>query len=169
MLEAASHYENDDAGKTVTLVIGSGPDSAVDHYHRLAYETLSLRNTYFLGPQPHAVIARLNAIADVGVYPSESEPFGLVLIEAMGCGTPVIGADSGGPKDFVTQETGALVPESPDRATFVASLTQTVREALAEDWKHTKGPEAFRYASSNFSIDGQCQGIIDAVLGNATD
>lgn len=169
LLEAASHYENDDAGKTVTLVIGSGPDSAVDRYHQLAYETLGLRNTYFLGPQPHAVIARLNAIADVGVYPSESEPFGLVLIEAMGCGTPVIGADSGGPKDFVTQETGALVPESADRAIFVESLTRTVREALAEDWKHTKGPEAFRYASSNFSIDSQCQGIIDAVLKNTLD
>ena len=83
-------------------------------------------------------------------------------------GTPVIGADSGGPKDFVTQETGALVPESPDRRMFVASLTRIVREALAEDWKRTRGPEAFRYTSSNFGIDGQCRGIIDAFLGNAT-
>ena len=83
--------------------------------------------------------------------------------------TRVIGADSGGPKDFVTQETGALVPESSDLEIFVESLTRTVREALAEDWKHTKGPEAFRYASSNFSIDSQCQDIIDAVLKNTLD
>jgi glycosyltransferase involved in cell wall biosynthesis len=36
---------------------------------------------------------------------------GMVFIEAMACGTPVIGADSGGPKDFVTPAVGALVPE----------------------------------------------------------
>jgi len=167
LLEAASRYERDAAegGAIATLVIGSGPEEAIAHYHRLAYEELGLGHTYFLGPQPHAEIARLNALADVGVYPSENEPFGLVLIEAMGCGTPVIGAKSGGPCDFVTDEVGALVPEQRDRHAFVEALTATIRTALAEDWKSTKGPSAAEYAANRFSIDRQCQALVDTLRG----
>lgn len=159
LLEAANKYEQD--ADIATLVIGSGPDQAIEHYHRLAYETLGLRKTYFLGPLPQAEIARINSLADLGVYPSDGEPFGLVLIEAMACGTPVIAADSGGPRDFVTPETGELVPEA-SRAIFVASLTATIRRALAEDWKSSKGPVAARYAAERFSIERQCKDLLEA-------
>ena len=40
---------------------------------------------------------------------------GLVFIECMACGTPVIGADSGGPRDFVSKSVGELVPESTSK------------------------------------------------------
>ena len=33
-------------------------------------------------------------------------------LQCMSCGTPVIGADSGGPRDFVSEDVGRLVPES---------------------------------------------------------
>ncbi len=160
LLEAAAEYEKD--GRIATLIVGSGPDEAVSHYHRMAYEQLGLRRTYFLGARPHDEIARLNALADLGVYPSRNEPFGLVFIEAMACATPVVGADSGGPRDFVTDEVGGLVPEAEGEA-LVASLVAIIRKALSEDWKATKGPGAAVYARTTFSTAKQCEDLLAAL------
>ena len=128
----------------------------------LAHDELRLARTHFLGPQPQSEIARLNAIADVGVYPSRNEPFGLVFIECMACGTPVIGADSGGPRDFVTDEVGGLVPEA-EGDELVDSLVAMVGRALTEDWKSTRGAAAASYAATNFSTLRQCQDLLDAI------
>ena len=54
------------------------------------------------------------AMAELGCFPSFKEPFGLVFVECMACKTPVIGANSGGPKDFVVPEVGELVAEPPE-------------------------------------------------------
>ncbi len=157
LLSAASRYEQD--ANIATLVIGSGPDEAVAHYHDLAYNKLNLKNTFFLGALAHADIARVNAMADIGVYPSRNEPFGLVFIECMACATPVIGADSGGPRDFVTDATGGLVPECEGER-LVEALYRIIHQALSEDWKQSKGPVAASYARDNFSTLTQCENLI---------
>lgn len=160
LLLAASQYEQ--GANIATLIIGSGPDQDVEHYHSLAYEKLGLKNTWFLGPLAHGEIARCNSIADVGVYPSRNEPFGLVFIECMACGTPVIGADSGGPKDFVNNEVGGLVPESEGKQ-LVNSLLDKIGQALGEDWKSTKGPVAAEYVYQEFSVAKQCENLLDGL------
>ena len=49
------------------------------------------------------------------VLPSFSESFGLVLIEALASGQPVIGSDVGGIKEIITPEVGLLIdPNSPE-------------------------------------------------------
>ena len=160
LLHAAKQYEHD--ANIATLVIGSGPEEDVKHYHSLAYEKLKLKNTWFLGPLAHGEIARYNAIADLGVYPSQNEPFGLVFIECMACGTPVIGVSSGGPKDFVTNEVGGLVPESEGEE-LVKSLLNKINQALNEDWKSDKGPVAANYVYENFSVNKQCGDLLESL------
>ena len=168
LLRAAADYERD-ATRILTLVIGSGPVEAQTQLQDLA-ASLGLRRTYFLGPRGQDELAVLFNAADVGCFPSYREPFGLVFIECMACGTPVIGADSGGPRDFVTPEVGVLVPETDDRSELAESLAAAVRRAVAEDWKHTKGPAAELYARTNFSVVGQVANLlseIDRLTGSA--
>lgn len=64
-----------------------------------------------LGPQPREAVWRLMGGARVALVPSLwDEPFGLVACEALATGTPVVGYDSGGLREIVSEgETGALV------------------------------------------------------------
>ena len=162
LLRAAAIYEKDDDRRVLTLIVGSGPLEAQIEMHDLAAE-LDLQRTYFVGPRGQDELAVLFNCADVGCFPSYREPFGLVFIECMACGTPVIGADSGGPRDFVIPEVGVLVPETDDRHALAGSLAATVTRALDENWKATKGPAAQTYAEENFSVVGQVHKLLEAV------
>jgi glycosyltransferase involved in cell wall biosynthesis len=158
VLRAAAIYEQGPR-RVLTLVVGSGPAAAQVQMQELADE-LGLRRTFFLGPRPQDELAVLFNVADVGCFPSYREPFGLVFIECMACGTPVIGADSGGPRDFVTPEVGVLVPETDDRQELATELAGAVDRALAEDWKRTRGPVAEAYARENFSVVHQVSTLL---------
>jgi glycosyltransferase involved in cell wall biosynthesis len=136
LLRGAAIYEQHER-RILTLVVGSGPIEAQVQMQDLA--------------------------ADVGCFPSYREPFGLVFIECMACGTPVIGADSGGPRDFVTPEVGVLVPETDNRQELAASLATAVIRAVDEDWKGSKGPTAEAYAKANFSVVSQVSKLLAAV------
>lgn len=161
LLTAAASYERGDR-RVLTVIAGSGPVEQQVAMHELV-ATLGLERTYLVGPRQQSELATLFACADVGVFPSYREPFGLVFLECMACGTPVIGADSGGPRDFVVDAVGTLVPETDDRAVLADSLAAAVTTALDEGWKQSKGPEAARYAHDGFSVVKQVSDLLAQV------
>jgi glycosyltransferase involved in cell wall biosynthesis len=77
----------------------------------------------FLGAMFGAELASAYAAADVFVFPSKTDTFGLVMIEALACGVPVAAYPVTGPIDVVTPETGALSDD----------LTVAIGEALTRD------------------------------------
>ena len=82
------------------VVVGDGParaDLAATH-----------PETLFLGKLEGAALASAYAGADVFVFPSRTDTFGLVIIEALASGTPVAGYPVTGPRDIVTPTTGGL-------------------------------------------------------------
>ena len=162
LLVAAAEYEAADPSIS-TIIVGGGPDADRDQLLALAYDELGLQRTYFVGPKGQAELAAMFGAADVGCFPSRNEPFGLVFVEAMACGTPVIGANSGGPKDFVTDEVGVLVAESEDRAELAERLAAAVLSAIRDDWKATKGPRAAAYAADGFGVPRQVTDLLAAV------
>jgi len=68
----------------------------------------------FLPPEQ---IVALYSQAALFVCPSVYEPFGIINLEAMACGTPVVASAVGGIKEVVDAETGVLVPFAPQSRT----------------------------------------------------
>lgn len=162
LLEAASIYERT-SPRIATLIVGSGPHKDQVRMQSLAFDQLGLKHTFFLGPRGQDELATLFGAADVGCFPSRNEPFGLVFIECMACGTPVIGANSGGPRDFVTPEVGHLVAETDDSNALAAHLAETIQTAIKDNWKAAKGPVATAKAQEDFSVVAQVEALLAAV------
>jgi glycosyltransferase involved in cell wall biosynthesis len=74
-----------------------------------------------VGPVEHDRVPDWIATADVVCQPSLMEPFGLVTLEAMAAGRPVVATRIGGPPEFVPNDAGVLVDPSDDDA-LVAAL-----------------------------------------------
>lgn len=89
------------------VVVGDGP--ALDRLEARYPETV------FLGRKSGGELAGCYAGADVFVFPSRTDTFGLVMIEALACGTPVAAFPVAGPNDIVIDEVGAL-SDNLDRA-----------------------------------------------------
>jgi glycosyltransferase involved in cell wall biosynthesis len=72
--------------------------------------------------------------ADVYVLPSHVEPYGLVLMEALACGTPAVAANTGGPPSYVPQslrDEGLVVLVDPIRLTSSGEALPGEREVYA--------------------------------------
>jgi len=165
LLHAAKLYEAEN-DEICTIIIGKGSEEDVKYHHDLA-ESLQLKNTFFLGAKPQPMLAEFFSVASVGCFPSYSEPFGMVFIECMCCGTPVIGVNSGGPRDFVSQSVGVLVPEPPNDPYDLDELSKELKKAIVqavdENWKQYKGSNCIKLAQERFSVQKQVEEILSGV------
>lgn len=163
LLQAAVQYEKM-FPNLVTLCVGTGPDEELKKLVDLC-KKLKLKNTFLLGARSQDALAEIYTVSSLGCFPSYKEPFGLVFVECMACKTPVLGAKSGGPKDFVTSDVGELVPE-PHETTDLASvpagiktlslsLHASIARALREDWKSSKGEACYKLAHDKFTVHQQ--------------
>ncbi|MBI1737358.1 MAG: glycosyltransferase [Candidatus Rokubacteria bacterium] len=105
------------AGRPVRLlVIGGDADDRVDG-HEAYVRGLTCRlglcdDVRFLGAQPQAALRDYYVAADLTIMPSYYESFGMVALEAMACGSPVVASRVGGLATTVRDGfTGFLVPE----------------------------------------------------------
>lgn len=95
------------------VVAGDGPDS--DKLKK-AYPEAT-----FLGALDHGELAGIYAQADVFVFPSLTDTFGLVLIEALACGLPIAAFPAPGPQDVIAGSNAGVIGEDL-RASALAAL-----------------------------------------------
>ncbi len=100
------------------VVVGDGPALA-----RLRSE---FPETHFLGRQVGSELAACYVGADVFVFPSRTDTFGLVMIEALACGTPVAAFPVTGPIDILSPASGAM---DVDLSAAIARALECDREA----------------------------------------
>jgi len=159
LLHAVKKIEEQHPGVYTVLIAGSGQE--LDKLKRLEAE-LELKSTHFLGHRNQAQLRELYSTADLFVIPSRIEPFGLVALEAMACGLPVVATNKGGLPDFVTSEVGTLADCDPG-AIYDAIMVEMQNNEDAPDRK----PRVARYAFDNYSMShyiAELEKIYESVL-----
>ncbi len=97
------------------VVIGDGP--------QLEALRRNFPNAHFPGERHGEALARAYAAADVFVFPSLTDTFGLVVLEALACGTPVAAFPVTGPRDVLADAAGRIGALHTDlRAAALAAL-----------------------------------------------
>ncbi|WP_433910267.1 glycosyltransferase family 4 protein [Sphingomonas yabuuchiae] len=120
------------------VVVGDGPARAA-----LAEQ---YPEVHFLGAKFGEDLAAIYRAADVFVFPSRTDTFGLVMIEALACGTPVAALPVQGPLDVLSPEVGVM-DEALDRAIAAAlTLDRGACAAYGQGFSWRASAEQFRSA-----------------------
>lgn len=125
-------------------LVGDGP-------HREALEKhFQGTNTYFVGYLTGTDLASAFASADAFVFPSRTETLGLVLLEAMAAGCPVVAARSGGIPDIVTDGVNGYLfePKSDDAGAIAATMRLLEEKEEREVIRQNARQEAERWGWS---------------------
>ena len=153
LIEAARLYEGERPGKIVTVIAGDGELSSQLQKQAKDYK---LKNLHFLGYLDIAQLRGLYSAADVSIVPSRREPFGLVAIEALACGCPVIATNQGGLPDIINDEVGALVDVDDAFGLSAAIQQELFRPDRAERRKY-----AAKYALEKYAQDTLMDDLIE--------
>jgi glycosyltransferase involved in cell wall biosynthesis len=125
------------------------------------------KDVYFIGWRGHAELAVGLNCADVMVAPALGEPFGLVYLEAMACGRPVIASASGGPLQFVVDHgdraNGWLVPDQ-DEAGLVAAMVEAAGDPRKRRQRGAAATEMVRENYNWVSMARRYQDLYDEAL-----
>jgi D-inositol-3-phosphate glycosyltransferase len=149
--------QNAERAENLRVVIVGGSDATKsDGRERQRIEQLvdelGLREyVIFAGRIGHDRLPLYYTAADVCVIPSHYEPFGLVAIEAMGCGTPVVASDVGGLKFTVVPEQTGLLVTPQDDAGFAGAIARILEN---KEWAQQLRKQAAQRVQQNFSWTG---------------
>ncbi|WP_321211920.1 glycosyltransferase family 4 protein [Methanothermobacter sp. DP] len=155
LLEA---MRNVDAADVQCIVLGAPVDTG--YMNRLTEIADSLdADVRFMEPVPYEEVALWMNAADIFVLPSLEEPFGLVALEALACGTPTIATLVGGLREFVRDsETGYSVPPRDS-----AAIAEKINHILDPD--NREEVEAIRErglaVADSFSTEKQVRRILE--------
>lgn len=146
------------------LIIGGGSRPGKsdgierDRIEKIVAELGISNITTFAGRIDDELLPAYYTAADVCVVPSHYEPFGLVAIEAMASGTPVIASNVGGLQfTVVPEETGLLAPPK-NEAAFAEAIDRILSNP---DWRNQLGKGARARVENKFSWDGVAYQLSD--------
>jgi len=158
--------------KAKLAIIGGGEDSQ-DEIVRLSQlaDNLNIADKVaFLGLVKQERLPVYYSAADVCVNPSYYETFGLVALESLACGTPVVATDVGGFRDVICQgETGYVLPDNnPCR------MAEKIAAAISDPDADSRNALSVRNSVSQYSwsdiaraFAGQCVEVLDSYLAPA--
>lgn len=119
------------------VVVGGGP--ALERM-KAAYP-----DVVFLGPRHGMELARAYASADVFVFPSRTDTFGLVNIEALACGLPVAAYPVAGPADIIGSDERGIHGGASRIGALAEDLAEAIARALTAD-RRAAAAEAAHYS-----------------------
>jgi L-malate glycosyltransferase len=130
--------------KKVRLKIG-GDGVLMSELKILAKELGVESQVIFLGKLSRQQVKEEMALSNAFVLSSEYETFGVVLVEALALGKPLIATKCGGPESIVAPEVGYLIPKNSER-----EMTNALLE-LHQNWNKFDSVQIRQYCLENFS------------------
>ncbi|MED1559753.1 glycosyltransferase family 1 protein [Bacillus paramycoides] len=115
-LQTLIHMTNKERNDIHWLIAGDGPLAKILH------ENVPKTNVTFTGYLQGEDLAEAYASSDLMVFPSATETFGNVVLESLACGTPVIGANSGGVKNIIKDEKTGFLCDPKNEDSFLSSI-----------------------------------------------
>jgi glycosyltransferase involved in cell wall biosynthesis len=156
LVRSCAQLKSDEQQPLKLVIVGGSSQERADGAERARIEKIVqevglVEQTLFTGQIGHDRLPLYYCAADVCAIPSHYEPFGLVAIEAMACGTPVVASDVGGLKFTVLpEETGLLVPPKDSNA-----LAAAIQRILSDElWARKLRRQASANVSQRFSWTG---------------
>ncbi len=142
------------------IIVGGGNK---DHLMRLTHDTGMSQFVYFTGFVSDDVLLRLYKVIDVACYPSLYEPFGIVALEAMAAGVPVVVSDAGGLKEIIEHDVDGTVTFAGDLDSLTWGLIRALKDEAHSKWMaqnaSVKVLEMFNWAR----IAAQTHGVYERV------
>jgi len=155
LLRAVALARADHPGISLRLVGGSPTDQIEAGWQREAADLGIAEVVTFEGPADRRGVAEAMARASLFVHPSPRETFGVVAVEALAAGLPVIAADSGGVTEILgerQEDLGAVVPpDRPDR--LAAAIGAALEQRASFDPAALRDAVAARFASDRVAAD----------------
>ena len=138
-----------EVNKKITFIfIGTGPEE-----EKIRKESEKNKNIVFVGSVENEKLAPYYNAADILVIPSKyEEGFGRVILEALSCGTPVVGSKIGGIPEAVTEEVGILV--GPTSENFKKAILDLFENRKKLNWlaKNCRKYSESKFGESNAKI-----------------
>ena len=126
-----------DYPNAIKIMVGDGP------YRK--YLEARYPDVQFVGFKTGTELAKYYAMADVFVFPSRWETFGIVMIEAMACGTPVAAYPCQGPEDVIDEGVTGCMNDDLKQAVSDALTLDRIRVCQASSrWSWQRAWEIFR-------------------------
>jgi glycosyltransferase involved in cell wall biosynthesis len=160
----ASRFRGD---QTCRLVIGGGGTIRAE-LEALAASTGVRSQVSFLGAIPRDAVRDWMWAADCFVLPSHAENFGVVLIEALATGLPVISTRCGGPEDIITDEVGLLLRPGDEQGLADALWTMRNRPACDAETVRAYAVARFGYAPVGARLRDFYRGVLGRPDGGTT-
>lgn len=144
------------------LVIAGGGERG--HLERRAWELGMTQNVFFTGRIPDRTRDLLYRVADVAVYPSLYEPFGIVALEAMAARVPVVVSGAGGLAEVVEHDVTGTVTYINDPDSLAWGIARVFRNPDHAGQMAAAAYERVRTVFNWDIIAGQTKNIYDRVL-----
>ena len=153
-VRACAQSKTKTIGNLRLIIVGGSCPDRIDGQERKRIEQIVqevglAEKTVFAGQVDHNVLPFYYSAADVCVIPSHYEPFGLVAIESMACGTPVVASNVGGLKfTVVPEQTGLLAPPQ-DTIAFASAIDRIL---LDKQFSKRLGTQASMLMYERFNL-----------------
>ena len=109
------------------IMAGDGP-----YLDEVKRRTAGMKNILILNEVEHDRMPEIYAKADLFLFPSTTDTFGMVVLEAQACGVPAIVSDEGGPKEIISDRETGFVAYANNMEDWLYKVSQMIDLAMTK-------------------------------------